>query len=830
MNESATIRSTAATYGGKGAALLQLRELGYPVPPFVILPAEQLQELVDTDSRLTDTAIQTSGKLRSLLREAAVLSDGSADLAVRSSATVEDGAGHSFAGQFRTELNVTAQGLSQAIARVWMSGFSDSVAAYKRAGGIEGDHHMAVIIQKMVNADAAGVGFGMHPMRADKAVVLINAVRGLGESLVNGSANADTYEVNPDHQIQATLQQPTPVLSDGQVLQVAQTLRSLERSLGAPQDIEFAFEGEALFLLQSRPITVRPDAPEGRTVWDNSNIVESYPGLTLPLTYSFIQKMYAAVYQQFTLVLGVSPGKVSAHEEVFASMLGLLNGRVYYNLNSWYAALALLPGYAINAAYMEAMMGVKEPPPIPMPAPPKAGIRDYLDVLSALAAILRNLRRARKSKEEFILQFDEVYQRFRMKDFSSQNTAQTIRDYHEFETLMLARWKAPLVNDFFAMIYFGLLRKLTARHLPEHSGLHNELISASKDIITIQPLLLLPGLAALLARDEGLRSYALSASPEELWSRLQLPPYAAELQQINAYLEAWGERCVAELKLEAISYLQDPPRLMAILQSYLKDPPRQREAGSSQRVDAEALMAQALHGKWLARRIFNHVLRQARYFVSNRENLRYYRTKGFGLVRRMMLGIGQQLAPAGYLGEARDVFYLKLDEVKSLAQDPQPMQELVASRKRQYSRYAAMPLPERIITDGPLPEYIIAPPGAASTGSQDESLLQGTPCSAGVVRARVRLVQDAGALASLDGAIMATYATDPGFVVLFATAAGILTERGSLLSHAAIVSREMGIPCIVGIEGLMERLKDGDEVVMDGKTGTLQIITTNEQP
>ena len=154
------------------------------------------------------------------------------------------------------------------------------------------------------------------------------------------------------------------------------------------------------------------------------------------------------------------------------------------------------------------------------------------------------------------------------------------------------------------------------------------------------------------------------------------------------------------------------------------------------------------------------------------------------------------------------------------------MHETVTRRRLAYETYERHPLPQRLRSYGE-PRGLIAKPQATPEPAAGNTL-SGLPCSAGVVRAPVRMVSYSDELRSLDGAILATYATDPGFVVLFASASGILTERGSLLSHAAIVSREMGIPCIVGIEGLMSRLQDGDIVEMDGSSGTVRIIKKGE--
>ena len=188
----------------------------------------------------------------------------------------------------------------------------------------------------------------------------------------------------------------------------------------------------------------------------------------------------------------------------------------------------------------------------------------------------------------------------------------------------------------------------------------------------------------------------------------------------------------------------------------------------------------------------------------------------------MMLGLGEQLKAAGKLTESRDIFWLSLPEIQGLISENKLPAETPAARQKQYVKYKPQELPERVISYGKTRGLLqINPPESTDNNSCE---LHGTPCSAGIVRARVRLVSYADELQGLDGCILATYATDPGFVVLFASASGILTERGSLLSHAAIVSREMGIPCIVGIAGLMSRLKDGDLVEMDGGTGEVRVV------
>lgn len=804
-------------YGGKGAQLAQLTQKGFRVPAFHVLPVSFFAGLSPDTLDLKD---QIAVRLEALQTDLKSLFSGK-PLAVRSSAVGEDSSQHSFAGQFKTVLNVVPETLAAAVTEVWLS--AQNVTAYAQAHGLESGGEMAVILQEMVPATAAGVAFSVHPVNGTEEVV-INAVSGLGDKLLDGSENADSYTVFRNDILQHSLVGEAPVLTDSQILELTQTAKDIEKAFSGPQDIEFAFEADTLYILQTRPITT---LPKNRIVWDNSNIVESYPGLTLPLTDSFIRKMYAAVYRQFSGILGISERKMTAHDAAFDNMLGLLNGRVYYNLNSWFQVLSLLPGYSLNAGFMEKMMGVKEKPDIPIVASGNGGIKAWWEVLGAVRGISQNLRTARKGADAFVKAFNRVYEPFAKTDFNSQSAGQIWEGYKTFEALMLREWKAPLVNDFFAMIFFGLLQKQCAKIAPEDPTLANRLLAASDAVLTTEPIRQLPKIIAAIQQYPALLETAQNESPEAFYNALQSDGFPEAKAQFNAYVERWGERTVAELKLETVTYQQDPLMLVKLLQSQLISPNSEANSFTSNlkhsRQEAEAFVAQKLRGKAFKRRLFNYILRQARYFVSQRENLRYYRTRGFGMVRRMMLALGEKLAAQNVLDAPRDVFYLSLSEVESLVNAPKPMQTTVAARKAQYEAYETAPLPERVIAYGE-PRGVIRLASNKSPKGNISGNLEGIPCSPGIVRARIRKVTYADALQTLNGDLLATYATDPGFVVLFATASGILTERGSLLSHAAIVSREMGIPCIVGIDGLMDELADGTLVEMNGSTGVVKVV------
>lgn len=790
--------------GGKAANLFRLKQSGYDVPHFVVIPS---------------VALEQGDQLENIANEVNNHFPDNALLAVRSSADVEDSSNKSFAGQFKSILNVRREELSQAITEVFQSTYADHLKVYNQ-DSTSTDICMSVIVQEMVLADCAGVVFSINPTTGKEDETVINIIAGVGEALVSGQENADSYVVSNEVIIQRHIQSK-PLLNDGEIISLAKTVNDISKLFGSPQDIEFAYIDSNLKLLQSRPITTTIN--EEKIVYDNSNIIESYPGLTLPLTFSFIEKMYAAVYIQLSKVLGIPKRRITQHQYSYNNMLGLLNGSVYYNLNSWYTVLSLLPGYNLNAEFMETMMGVKDKPELLIKEPPRSSFRDYLYVAKAILHISYNAFTVKKQKKKFIADFHDIYDRFEQKDYSDSSLEELFKDYYEFERLMSAKWKAPLVNDFFAMIYFGILQKQCQKYVPEQSGLHNELLADTKDIITTQPLRLIPELINTLTSNKEVKRLLLHESSHYIWGALQNPQFEKEYKAVTTYLNTWGERCVAELKLETITYKQAPEKLIAVIKEYTVNDIKVRPFNdTTSSKDAYDLVLEHIGNSSIKKRIFKHVLNKAKYLVANRENLRYYRTLGFGRVRSFMINIGKRLVEQNRLDNERDVFYLKLDELDQTIrkQEVLDLKQLVSNRKREYNLFNDLPLPERVITNG---KQSIILEKAVDTENCNVTELQGIPCSPGVVRATICKVTETEHSFPKDQ-IMATYATDPGYVVMFPAASGILTERGSLLSHAAIVSREMNIPCIVGITGLMEQLKAGDEVIMDGSTGIVKII------
>ena len=858
--------------GGKAGALASLRGSGLAIPEwFVVLP-QAFEASLSAEKRDALSAENDGTKIQALLAQVNPtptliheLNEALAKLcpvgelvAVRSSAMDEDGRDYSYAGQLESFLLVPPAQAAAKIVSVWRSAFSKRVRAYNAQHQIAGPPRPpAVLIQRMVHADAAGVAFGADPISGRQDLAVVSAVRGLGTALVSGECDADTWRLDASGGIverQCAKNECThppvdtnshrakrleenswrPALDDAQVRAVAKLVRRTGEILGHPQDIEWAIEKGRLYLLQSRPITLI--ASRGNlNIWDNSNIIESYSGVTLPLTFSFARRAYAGVYRQFCQMLAVPKSKITAHEQTFRNMLGLIHGRVYYNLLNWYRVLALLPGFTLNRRFMEQMMGVKEELPAEILAEfghpsTSARVKDGLNVSFSLAALIANhflrsrkIRRFHKRLDDALAPPARPLETMTVQELSAY--------FLELERKLLTRWDAPLLNDFFAMIFYGVLRRLTAKWVNDTEGtLQNDLLCGEGGMISTEPAQRIRQMAALASTSADLVKRLCESSLPEIVSAMEaMPKFKSAYLD---YLAKFGDRCLDELKLESPTLHDDP---MLLLRSIGQLTQRRSSETNSRspnssvdvRRNAEARVDRALANHAMRRLIFRWILCHVRARVRDRENLRFERTRLFGRVRRVFVELGQRLHAVGHLPEPRDVFLLEVDEVLGFVAGTfkADLNALVAQRQAEFAQYQfTKPPPNRFTTRGIVNRDTLWAGARTGSTAGDAQQRNGIGCCPGVVRGRVRKIVDPRNAVIHQGEILVAERTDPGWIMLFPAAAGLLVERGSLLSHSAIVAREMRIPAIVSIEGLMSWLSNGDHVEFDGSTGIVRRI------
>ena len=715
------------------------------MPPFVVVTTEAFRQIVEMDPSIgnllanlqeevgrSDPAAHRRLEALSSALTARVVSLGCPDglaralrealaarglsdrrFAVRSSAVVEDSARHSFAGLFDSELGVELGGLPGAVARVWASAFSARALAYRsRLGlGLAG-LPTAVVVQELVDATVSGVLFTRHPDDPDRVVV--SAGRGLGEGVVQGTAECETHRVSrTDGRVASELVAGAPAaLGEADLRRLVWVGLEIERAFEGPQDVEWAFDSRGrLHVLQARPVTTGGSSlPRGeRHLFDNANVVESYPGLTRPLTFSFALEGYERAFRRAARRLIPFRSPLERRSHLFHGLIALVDGRVYYNLSAWYEIFSCLARPDAHRRSWDRHLGVTHD--ASFPSPPAAPLLVRLQALAGVSLVLLGVRRIGL---RFAAQFAELHgssaTRPRPTPPPKPCAARTAR----LRSGRVPSGTSPSYNDLCAMRYQDALVGLVRRWLPGNAGLAATLLSSGGRMESLAPVDSLHSLVAALAREPRAAAVAQAKDARSAWAALVGDAASPSLRKaLLDHVDAFGDRCVEELKLETPSLREEPWRLLALLDRArsLGGARSLREAQvEARRREAEGLVAGLALPKRLAIRF---ILRRARLALRQRESMRLARARLFGLARALFRRLGHDLWACGALRRPEDVFLLHTAEVLGFFEGTsvtRDLQALVDLRRREYAAFATRRPEGRLETFGPPALGVAAPP------------------------------------------------------------------------------------------------------------------------
>lgn len=530
-----------------------------------------------------------------------------------------------------------------------------------------------------------------------------------------------------------------------------------------------------------------------KTILDNSNIVESYPGITLPLTTSFIEQAYYGVFRGSVRRLTGDDRILQALDENLRHMVVSYSGRVYYNLNSWYAVISLFPFSAVVKSIWRQSLGVA-PGDIP-----KGPVK--LSVIEKYRALKRVARSGKTLSGEMAAlhgDFEQVFNDFYERDLRALSYQELGALYGSIKSSFIDKWEVTLANDMYSFIYVWL----AGRHVKDAK----RYISDIADLESMRPLRSLFDLAEIAIRSGELKQLKAVQSDDE--ARELLASDGELCLKMRDYILQYGDRYFEELKLESETYRTRPYLLVEKIITYAHDMPKLHER-SLQKKEAR-LRAGRLGRLYVDRAVQG---------IKNREMSRMDRSRLYGMVRAIFTRMGQILYEQGSIAAPRDIHYLTVDE--ALHEADIDFKTVVAERKAEYEKYVGLKLPGRIVLDGEM-----ATDAMSGNARRDPSggRLIGTPVSTGVCEAEIVVVTDPNSAPDVKGKIVVTTTTDPGWVFLLVQAKGLIAEKGSLLSHTAIVSRELSIPAVVGVHGATSILKSGQWVKMDGQTGKIEVI------
>ncbi|MEM9727446.1 MAG: PEP/pyruvate-binding domain-containing protein [Myxococcota bacterium] len=831
-----------ALTGGKGAELARLLAEGFLVPPGFCVTTNACARIVEGDTGYRD-------RLRARIAHAVrqiVDADPAARFAVRSSSTSEDGANASFAGQYETRLGVAPEDIGDAVVEVCRSAKAAHAREYRVYRGAS-DGAMAVVVQQMVRAERAGVCFTKDPVTA-KDHVLVSANFGLGETVVNGEITPDSYVIDRrtmsvgsrsiGSKGRRTVLAPSgtttvenrveeraaPCLSDAEACEVARLALRVEALHEAPVDIEWAFEGERLFLLQARPITTLDSrtsgppkgwAPTDNTpidptypLYSNGNISEVLPGCVTPLSWNHTGQLIEHAFLSQLHSLGAIERNASPRA------LGFFFHRPYVNVSLLLEAASRTPGMTEDTV-LEEFIGKPET------RTPPVGWRDLLPnrlprLLRVLAVVMlrtwtlpRAIAVSCRTAETEAARVDDAW----LESASDQSLLEL--------TKMTDTLAAPSVVHVWAStlasVAFAQLRATLSKWIQDDEGaLASALVSGIDALPSAAPGASLHALGQRVRADQTLTAALVGApSDQDAYRRLSESELGSELRE---FLLQYGHRGVAEAELSRPCWREDPSQVVALLRNHLRDgavaPKSIQERHSRARAEANDRLRVL---PWWRRAVVVWMTRRAREGLLNRETMKDVVIRRLDRSRRAYAELNRRLVSRRLLTEKTDIFFLRWEEIDRLvsgALSPDAASGIVSQRRRDFNwskRVAVPKIQERV------PRTIALDELAASIE------LRGMGVSAGQVTGVARVVTDPRQDARLEpGEILVAPVTDVAWTPLFAQAAGLVVEVGGLLSHGSIVAREYGMPAIVGVNGATQAIQTGDRVSLDGRTGVVR--------
>lgn len=819
--------------GGKANGLVKLARAGMRVPHGFVVTADAFLQAVDqviTDVDHLDElrdALQTVELPLALVHEiAAHLADfPDARWAVRSSAIAEDSESQSFAGQHLTVLDVDSlDGVLDAIRRVWTGALSSQALQYRTRLAVDSvPTGMAIVVQKMVDADCAGVTFSVNPIADDPNEAVINAASGLGTSVVGGEA-CDTYYVERPSGYVRRSQTYEDVLDTATIREMTRWIERAERAFEGPVDLEWAHTGEGFFFLQARPVTGHERADE--TVWTNSNVGEALPGVATPLTWSVIRRFSRRGFERAFGTLGLDL------PEQF-ELVGSFRGRVYLNLTEFAEITSQIPILAPDTLFEMAGGGGVEL------------VRHVYDSRDTTGFILRLPQTVSKVVAAQVSMpvvaplwntvFNTWCETFFGRNLQRLNHAALADELRRLDTMF--DWNGEVMlacASNFLMSYVGVREILRTFGRAEVHGREQELL-AGMHVPSADPGLELLDLGRIARRSRRLRRIISQTEPSDTLQTLEEEAahqdVALFLEELARFRSRFGHRAPREAELATPRWREDTTFLFEVLRGFIAADhlPSKREVRRD-REDAERKVREIIDRAFTLGlgRIFGALHTFLRANARRRELLRNRVVDSLDMYRHYFLECGRRLNSRGELARPEDVFYLTVDEIRAWLDDVSAAREFrfrVLVRRAIWEMFDSQPDPpnifvergtELVAEDQYLDRTAVRPLNEAVTE------IRGLPASAGRVTGRARVVRNPEDARDLEpGEILILPYADVGWTPLFLSASAVVMDLGGPLSHAAIVAREYGVPAVVNAQGIFDVVATGDRVTVDGEVGVV---------
>ncbi|MFI9402071.1 rifamycin-inactivating phosphotransferase [Nocardia sp. NPDC052316] len=851
-------RTQITSVGGKGANLGELARIdGVEVPDGCCVStdafartvagapsiADQIDELSHLEPHDQEAIRVLSAQIRCAIEELPIPEDIAAEIvaahaelgtegayAVRSSATAEDLPTASFAGQQDTYLNVVgAAAIVQHVSRCWASLFTERAVIYRLRNGL-GDRaiRMAVVVQRMVFPRAAGILVTADPLTSDRTVVSIDAGFGLGEALVSGLVNADVYQVRDNTIISSTIatkklaveaapsggthvqevaqeRRDEPVLTDAEVLRLAQLGRRIEAHFGSPQDIEWCLDGDDIRIVQSRPITTL------------------FP---IPVAADDENRVYVSVGHQQMMTDAMKPLGISLWQLTSRAPMRDAGGRLFVDVTKALSSPATRTGLAAALGKSDPLIGdalqavidrgfVREVPEEDSAQPPTP-LTTRSDIETDPAIVTELIADSEASlatlKHDILAESGPALLDFIHSDI--QELRRVLFTPRGLQVITAGMEAAEWLND----------------RLWEWLGEKNAADALTQSVpgnVTSEMGLALLDVADVIRPHPAVVSYLEQADDNFLNGLAEYPGGPEARAAIEDFLDKYGMRCAGEIDITRPRWSESPSTLVPTILGNIKNfgPGAGRQRFDDGLRDAESQKEQLLKrlralpdGARKAEET-ERMIDRVRTFSGYREYPKYGMVSRYFVYKQALLRAAEGLVADGVLRESEDIFYLRFDELREVVSTQRASAELIDARRDEFRAFQAL-TPPRVLTSD----------GAALTGTYRRAdlpsgALPGMAVSAGTIEGRARVLSDIAQADLAAGDILVTAYTDPSWTPLFVTIKALVTEVGGLMTHGAVIAREYGLPAVVGVEHATELIRDGQRIRVNGTDGYVEILS-----
>ncbi|HEU4558401.1 MAG TPA: rifamycin-inactivating phosphotransferase [Longimicrobium sp.] len=851
-------QTQAAVVGGKGAHLGELSRIeGVRVPAGfcvttdafrrIMAEAPSIDDQLDRLSRLEPDDREAIRALSAEIRQSIKAIDVPDDLAaaitgalaglgeqaacaVRSSATAEDLPTASFAGQQDTYLNVVGPAaILQHVSRCWASLFTERAVTYRLRNGF--DHrkvHMAVVVQRIVVPEAAGILFTADPVTGNRKVASVEASFGLGEALVSGLVNADVYKVRDGEVAARTIgtkqlailpapaggtreqavepeRQAQPALTDAQAVRLVELGRRIEAHFGRPQDIEWCLTNDEFHIVQSRPITTLFPIP---AAGDGENHV------------------YISVGHQQMMTDAMKPLGLSFWQMTTPRPMAEAGGRLFVDVTQILASPASRAGLMGMMGQNDPLIGDAlqtildrgdfiPPPPDEGPAwtPPSSGeapIEADPNIVGELIArtqdsIATLKREIRDKSGPALLDFIQA---------DIQELRRVLHDPQSRRVIMTGMEAAWWLNE-----------KLRTWLGETNAG--DVLTQSVADNVTSEMGLALLDVADAIRPHPEVVAFLQQVDDDGFLDELPRLPGGREARDaIRSWLNRYGMRCVGEIDITRPRWSERPSMLIPLILGNVRNfepgaGARRFEQGEQEAWAKEEEVVERLRALPNGERKAKETMRmidRVRTFAGYREYPKYGMVSRYWVYKQALMEEAGRLVQAGVLREAEDIFYLRFDELQEVVRTRQVDDALIRQRKDAFRSYQALTPPRVLTSDGEMLS------GAYRRDDLPAGALVGLAVSAGTVEGRARVILDVAGADLEPGDILVTAYTDPSWTPLFVAIKGLVTEVGGLMTHGAVIAREYGLPAVVGVQHATRLIPDGQRIRVHGTEGYVEIL------